>query len=67
MTSDKPTFRAGDQVVLAEGPHPGTQGAFLGLTADVNWANIEEASGLVRSHPLIWLAHSIAPKLAPVG
>jgi len=52
------TFRQGDQVVLAEGTHQGTLGVFLRLREDVNWADITETSGNVRSHPVIWLAHS---------
>jgi len=53
-----PTFREGDEVVLANGTYQGTLGAFLRLREDVNWADITERSGAVRSHPVIWLAHS---------
>jgi hypothetical protein len=53
-----PTFREGDQVVLAEGTYQGTLGVFLQLREDVNWADITEFSGAVRSHPVIWLAHA---------
>jgi len=31
---------------------------FVGLTKDANWADIEERSGSVRSHPVAWLDHS---------
>jgi hypothetical protein len=53
-----PTFREGDEVVLAQGSHQGTLGVFLRLREDVNWADITERNGDVRSHPVIWLAHS---------
>ena len=61
MTSTRPadtTFREGDEVVLAQGPYPGTLGVFVRLKEDVNWAEITERNGDVRSHPVIWLAHS---------
>lgn len=57
-----PTFREGDEVVLATGTYQGTLGIFLRLREDVNWADIMERNGAVRSHPVIWLAHS-APAL----
>jgi hypothetical protein len=53
-----PTFRAGDKVVLAHGTYQGTLGVFLRLKEDANWADITERNGGVRSHPVIWLAHS---------
>ena len=53
-----PTFREGDEVVLANGPYQGTLGVFLRLREDPNWADITERNGDVRSHPVIWLAHS---------
>lgn len=52
------TFREGDEVVLAEGTYEGTPGIFLRLRQDVNWAEITERNGEVRSHPVIWLAHA---------
>ena len=52
------TFREADEVVLARGTYPGTLGVFLRLRADVNWADITERNGNVRSHPVQWLAHS---------
>ena len=51
-------FREGDEVVLATGTHQGTLGVFLRLKPDVNWADIRERNGDIRSHPLVWLAHS---------
>ena len=51
-----PTFREGDEVVLAQGSYQGTLGVFLRLKEDVNWADIRELNGDVRSHPVIWLA-----------
>jgi hypothetical protein len=50
-------FREGDEVVLAEGSYQGTPGIFLRLRDDVNWADITEPDGRIRSHPLAWLAH----------
>jgi hypothetical protein len=55
-----PAFREGDQVVLAHGSNQGTPGVFLRLRRDVNWADITELNGEVRSHPVIWLAHAAA-------
>ena len=51
-------FRKGDDVLLAEGTYQGTRGVFLGLRKDVNWADINERNGGIRSHPVAWLAHS---------
>ena len=53
-----PTFREGDEVVLALGTYPGTRGVFLHLKEDANWADITERNGEIRSHPVKWLAHS---------
>lgn len=53
-----PVFREGDQVVLAEGTYQGTLGVFVRLNDDVNWATVTERNGSVRSHPVVWLAHS---------
>jgi hypothetical protein len=58
---DVPVFSQGDEVVVAEGGNRGTPGVFLGLRADVRWADITERNGLVKSHPVEWLAH--APKV----
>lgn len=64
MTNAKPAipeFREGDEVVLAEGTYQGSYGVFLRLKADVQWADITERDGAVRSHPAQWLAHATAP------
>ena len=61
MTNTQPIFREGDEVMLAEGSYQGTPGVFLRLRADVKWADIRERDGSVRSHPITWLAHSVAP------
>ena len=53
-----PVFREGEDVVLAEGTYQGTPGVFLRLREDVNWADITERNGSIRSHPVAWLAHS---------
>ena len=55
-----PTFREGDEVVLAEGSYQGTLGTFLRLKEDTNWADIRERNGAIRSHPVIWLGHYAA-------
>ena len=51
-------FREGDRVVLAHGSYQGTPGVFLRLKCDVNWADIAETNGEIRSHPVVWLAHA---------
>ena len=61
MMSNRPVgtvFREGDEVVLAEGTYQGTLGVFVRLRTDVNWADIRECNGSVRSHPVAWLDHS---------
>jgi hypothetical protein len=58
--TDNPVFREGDEIVLAAGSHQGTPGIFLRLRADVNWADIAERNGTIRSHPVVWLAHAAA-------
>ena len=40
---DGPTFREGDEVVLAQGSYQGTLGVFLRLREDVNWADIRSS------------------------
>jgi hypothetical protein len=62
---DGQTFREGDEVVLARGTYPGTLGVFLRLREDVNWADITERNGDVRSHPVKWLAHAV--RVTPIG
>jgi hypothetical protein len=51
-------FLEGDNVVLKRGTYQGTPGVFLRLRADPKWADITERNGIVRGHPLEWLAHS---------
>ena len=48
----------GDEVVLAEGTYQGTPGVFLRLREDPAWADITQRDGSIRSHPVVWLAHS---------
>ena len=62
-----PAFREGDEVVLAQGTYPGTLGVFVRLKEDVNWADIAERNGDVRSHPVIWLAHSASATTGSVN
>ncbi len=51
-------FCEGDEVVLAEGTYQGTPGVFVRLRKDVNWADIMERNGSIRSHPVLWLDHA---------
>jgi hypothetical protein len=62
-----PTFREGDEVVLAEGTYQGTLGVFLRLREDVNWADITERNGSIRSHPVAWLDHSTSALRSPTN
>lgn len=50
-------FQPGDSVILAQGSYQGTRGVFLRLRPDPRWADIVEANGQTRNHPLVWLAH----------
>jgi hypothetical protein len=52
---NNPKFHAGDQVILAEGPHKYTRGTFLNLRDDVEWGNIRESSGKLSIHPVEWM------------
>lgn len=52
-------FHEGDEVVLAEGSYQGTPGLFVRLRADPNWADIKQSNGVVREHPVEWLAHAV--------
>jgi hypothetical protein len=66
MMSDRSVdtvFRQGDEVVLAKGTYQGTLGVFLRLRRDVNWADITERDGSIRSHPVAWLAPATIPGL----
>ena len=54
-------FREGDHVVLMKGSYEGTPGVFLRHRSDPNWADIREWNGVVRQHPVAWLAHGIRP------
>ena len=52
-----PTFHKGDEVVLVEGTYQGTLGVFVRFKTDLNWADIAERNGNIRSHPVAWLDH----------
>jgi hypothetical protein len=68
MMNERPVstaFREGDEVVLERGSYQGTLGVFLRLKEDVNWADIRERNGSMRSHPVLWLAHSTSTLPAP--
>jgi hypothetical protein len=59
---NNPKFHAGDEVILAEGPHNKfVHGTFLGLKEDVEWAAIKEANGAVNSHPVEWMSNYRGP------
>jgi hypothetical protein len=58
MMNTKPVFREGDEVVMTDGTYQGTLGVFLRLRKDVNWADITERNGSVRSHPVVWMGHA---------
>jgi hypothetical protein len=51
-------FNEGDNVVLARGPYVGTPGVFLRSRADIKWADVIERNGMVKRHPLEWLARA---------
>jgi hypothetical protein len=53
-------FHEGDSVVLAEVTYQGTSGVFVRLRGDRNWADIKERNGIVREHPVAWLAHAVS-------
>ena len=57
-TAVRGPFREGDEVVLAIGSHEGTPGVFRRLRPDTNWAEITERDGVIRTHPVAWLAHT---------
>jgi hypothetical protein len=44
---NNPKFHAGDEVILAEGPHKYLRGVFLTLKEDVEWAAIKEANAAI--------------------
>jgi hypothetical protein len=70
MPSNRPVaqgFREGDEVVLAEGTYQGTPGIFVRLKKDVNWADVTERNGSVRSHPVAWLNHSTSVTSGPAN
>jgi len=52
------TFHAGDAVVLSRGTYQGSGGVFICFKEDVNWADVAEPNGEIRSHPVAWLAHA---------
>jgi hypothetical protein len=61
----QPEFREGDEVVLAKGTYQGTLGVFLHLREDIEWADIVERNGTIRSHPVAWLALAAGAARAP--
>ncbi len=60
------TFREGDDVVVAEGTYQGTPGVFLRLRGDPHWADIKERNGVIRGHPVAWLAYA-GPQIRLAG
>jgi len=51
-------FQEGDEVVLALGGNQCTLGTFVGLRKDPKWADIRERNGVLKRHPLEWLARA---------
>lgn len=62
MQSTKTEFHEGDDVILSLGTYQGTRGVFLRLRKDLQWADIRETNGEVRSHPVAWMNLSHRPK-----
>ena len=56
---DRRPFQEGQEVVLDNGTYCGTLGVFIRLKDDVNWAEIQEQNGAVRSHPVTWMKHYV--------
>ena len=52
---ENPRFRAGNKVILDNGPNKYMSGVFVSLNKDVEWASIQEANGDIRSHPVEWM------------
>lgn len=52
----KMMFHNGDLIFLSKGTYAGTRGIFLDLRSDPNWADVREENGVVRQHPVDWLA-----------
>ena len=50
-------FHKGDPVIMIAGTYYGTTGVFIKLKVDKNWADIKEANGNLRSHPVAWMGH----------
>jgi hypothetical protein len=57
MIAEFREFHEGDNVVLALGTYQGSTGVFVRLRDDPQWAEIRDAAGAVRSHPIAWLAN----------
>jgi hypothetical protein len=53
---NNPQFRAGDEVIITEGPHKDRHGIYLELRDDVEWASIKKSNGTVSSHPVEWMS-----------
>lgn len=51
-------FHEGDSICLVKGSYQGTIGIFLHLKSDPLWADLREPNGLVRAHPVEWMALS---------
>ncbi len=52
---NNPKFRAGNKVMLDQGPNRYTSGVFLKLNDDVEYATVQESDGAIRSHPVEWM------------
>jgi len=49
---------------LVEGTYQGTRRVFLLSRRCIRWTDIEETSGVIRSHPSQWLQHATGPDQA---
>ena len=56
MATETCPFHEGDRICLVKGSYQGTIGIFLHLKRDPLWAELREPDGLVRAHPVEWMA-----------
>jgi hypothetical protein len=56
MSIETCPFHEGDSICLVKGSYQGTIGIFLHLQKDPLWAELCEPGGLVRAHPVEWMA-----------
>jgi hypothetical protein len=61
MSTDACPFHEGDAICMAKGSYQGTLGIFMCLRSDPAWADLQEPNGLVRAHPVEWMALATPP------